>query len=126
MASRLSPASVDLVGARPLMAKRPLEEFHRLRQLGLSSVKSPAGCRRSRPFRWSQPLWLSAVEIPRMLAGRWLCPWPTLVVIPTTLAPKTGKLSWVSMGLQRVLPLAEVNMLPSKSQDPRPARRSLL
>jgi hypothetical protein len=53
-----------------------------------------------------------------MSAGRWLCPWPTLVVIPTTLAPETGKVSWVSMGLRRVLFLAEVDTRPSKSQDP--------
>jgi hypothetical protein len=85
LASRLSPASVDIVGARPLLAKRSLEEFRRLRRLWLSSVKSPAGCWRSRPFRWSRPLWLSAMEIPGMSAGRWLCPWPTLEVIPTTL-----------------------------------------
>jgi hypothetical protein len=30
LASRLSPASVDLVGARLLLAKQPLEEFHHL------------------------------------------------------------------------------------------------
>jgi hypothetical protein len=36
LASRLSPTSVDLVGARLLLAKRPLEEFCRLRWLGLS------------------------------------------------------------------------------------------
>jgi hypothetical protein len=34
-----------------------------------------------------------------------------------TLAPKTGEVSWVSMGLWRVLFLAEVRPLPSKSQD---------
>jgi hypothetical protein len=44
LASCLSPASVDLVGARPLLAKRPLEEFHHLHRLGLSSVRSLAGC----------------------------------------------------------------------------------
>jgi hypothetical protein len=44
LASRLSPTSVDLVGARLLLAKMPLEEFHRLCRLWLSSVKSPAGC----------------------------------------------------------------------------------
>jgi hypothetical protein len=52
-----------------------------------------------------------------MSAGRRLCPWPTLEVIPTTLAPETGEVSWVSMGLQRVLFLAKVRTLPSKSQD---------
>jgi hypothetical protein len=52
-----------------------------------------------------------------MLAGRQRCPWHTLEVIPTTLAPETGEVSWVSMGLRRVLLLAEVDMLPSKSQD---------
>jgi hypothetical protein len=34
-----------------------------------------------------------------------------------TLAPETGKVSSVSMGLQQVLFLAEVSTLPSKSQD---------
>jgi hypothetical protein len=41
LASRLSPASIDLVRAKLLLAKQPLEEFRRLRQLWLSSVKSP-------------------------------------------------------------------------------------
>jgi hypothetical protein len=34
-----------------------------------------------------------------------------------TLAPETGKVSWVSMGLRWVLFLTEVSTLPSKSQD---------
>jgi hypothetical protein len=34
-----------------------------------------------------------------------------------TLAPETGEVSWVSMGLQWVLFLAEVYPRPSKSQD---------
>jgi hypothetical protein len=34
-----------------------------------------------------------------------------------TLAPKTGEVSWVSMGLRRVLFLAKVSVRPSKSQD---------
>jgi hypothetical protein len=55
-----------------------------------------------------------------MSAGRQCCPWPTLEVIPMTLAPKTGKVSWVSMGLQRVLFLTKVSTLPSKSQDSSP------
>jgi hypothetical protein len=38
-------------------------------------------------------------------------------VIPTTLAPETGEVSWASMGLRQVLCLAEVCTLPSKSQD---------
>jgi hypothetical protein len=38
LASRLSPASVDLIGAVPLLVKQPLEELRRLRRLGL-----PAG-----------------------------------------------------------------------------------
>jgi hypothetical protein len=84
LASRLSPASVDLVGARLLLAKQPLEEFCHLRRLWLSSVKSPAGCWCSRSFCQSQSSWLSDVEIPGTSAGRWLCPWPTRIVIPTT------------------------------------------
>jgi hypothetical protein len=34
-----------------------------------------------------------------------------------TLAPETGEVSWVSMGLQRVLFLAKVSTLSSKSQN---------
>jgi hypothetical protein len=52
-----------------------------------------------------------------MPAGRQRCPWHTPEVIPTTLAPETSEVSWVSMGLRRVLFLAEVSMFPSKSQD---------
>jgi hypothetical protein len=37
-----------------------------------------------------------------------------------TLAHETGKVSWVSMGLQRVLFLAKVSTLPSESQDSLP------
>jgi hypothetical protein len=110
----------SLVGAWLLLAKQPLEEFCHLRWLWLTSVKLPAGCWRSRPSRWSRPLCLSAVEVPGTSSGKWLCPWPTLEVIPTTLAPETGEVSWVSMGLGRVLFLAEVSTLPSKSQDSSP------
>jgi hypothetical protein len=55
--------------------------------------------------------------IPGTLAGRWLCPWPTQIVIHMTLAPETGEVSWDCMGFQRVLFLAEVDAHPSKSQD---------
>jgi hypothetical protein len=55
--------------------------------------------------------------IPGMSAGSWLYPWPTQIVIPTILAPKTGKVLWDSMGLRQVLFLAEVDSRPSKSQD---------
>jgi hypothetical protein len=34
-----------------------------------------------------------------------------------SLAPETGEVSWVCMGLRRVLILTEVSTLPSKSQD---------
>jgi hypothetical protein len=120
LASRWSPASVDLVGATPLLAKRPLEEFCLIRRLGPLRMKSPAGCWRSRPFVRSRPLRPNAVVIPGTSADRWLCPWPTQIVIPTTLAPETGEVSWVSVGLRRVLFLVEVNLSPSKSQDPSP------
>jgi hypothetical protein len=117
LASRLSPASVDLVGATLLLVKRQLEEFCRLCRLGLLMMRSSAGCWRSRPFGRSRPLWPNTVVIPGTSAGRWLCPWPTQIVIPTTLAPETGEVSWVSMGLRRVLFLAEVDSHPSKSQN---------
>jgi hypothetical protein len=93
---------------------RNLVFFARLR---LSSVEWPAGCWRSQPYGWSWSSCLSVVEIPGMIAGRLRCPWHTPEVIPPTLAPETGEVSWVSMGLWRVLFLAEVRTLPSKSQD---------
>jgi hypothetical protein len=117
LASRLSPASVDLIGARLLLAKQPLEGFRRLLRFGLSVAESLAGNWRSRPFDRSRPFWPSAVEIPGMSAGGWLHPWPTRIVIPMTLAPEIGEVSWVSMGLRRVLFLAKVYSRASKSQD---------
>jgi hypothetical protein len=77
-------------------------------RLWLSSVESPAGCWRSRPFNWSRSFLLNAVETPGTPAGVQRCPWHTPEVIPTTLAPETGEVSWASMGLQWVLLLAEV------------------
>jgi hypothetical protein len=86
-------------------------------RIQLSTVESPAGCWRSRSFGQSRSSLLSAVEIPRTPAGRQHCPWHTLEVIPTTLAPETGEVSWVGMGLRRVLFFAEINTRPSESQD---------
>jgi hypothetical protein len=91
--------------------------FRHLCKLGPLMMKMSAGCWRSRPSGRSRPLWPNVAVIPGTSAGRWICPWPTRMVIPTTLAPKTGEVSWVSMGLRRVLFLAEVNLHPSKSQD---------
>jgi hypothetical protein len=115
LVSCLSHASVDLVEAVPLLVKQPLEEFRRLHWLGFPTVESSAGYWCSRPFGRSRPLWPNTVEIPGMSVGRWLCPWPTRIVIPTTLAPETGEVSWVSMGLRWVLFLAKVDSHPSKS-----------
>jgi hypothetical protein len=117
LASRLSCASVDIVGAWLLLAKQPLEGPHRLLRLGLLAAESLAGCWHSRPFGRSRPFWPSTVEIPGTSVGRWFCPWPTRIVIPTTLPLETGEVSWVSMGLRRVLFLTEVYQRPSKSQD---------
>jgi hypothetical protein len=77
----------------------------------------PSGCWRSWPFGQSRPPRPKVAVIPGTSAGRWLCPWPTQIVNPMTLAPKTGKVSWGSMGLRRVLFLAEIDSYPSKSQD---------
>jgi hypothetical protein len=52
-----------------------------------------------------------------MPVGRQRCPWHTPEVIPMTLAPETSDVSWVCMGLQRVLFLAEVSTFLTKSQD---------
>jgi hypothetical protein len=83
-------------------------------RLWLSSVESPAGCWRSRPFSWSRSSLLDTVETPGMPAGRPRCPWHTPEVIPTTLAPETGEASWVCMGLQRVPVLAKVLLVSVK------------
>jgi hypothetical protein len=96
LASRLSPASVHLVGVVPLSVKQPLEEFRRLRRLGLPTVESSAGCWRSRPFGRSRPSWPNVVEIPGTSADRWLCPWPTRIVIPTTATAASAFLSFVA------------------------------
>jgi hypothetical protein len=78
--------------------------------------KISAGCWRSRLFGRSRTPRPDIAVILGTSAGRLLCPWPTQIVIPTTLAPKTGEVSWDSMGLRRVLFLAEVYSHPSKSQ----------
>jgi hypothetical protein len=59
--------------------------------VGGVSSSSPAwasadkvGCWRSRPFGRSRLLWPYVAVIPGTPAGRWLCPWPTRIVIPTT------------------------------------------
>jgi hypothetical protein len=96
--------------------KASIGGFRRLRRLRPLMMKMPAGCWRSRPFGRSRPIQPDVVVIPGTPVGRWFCPWPTQIVIPTTLAPETGKVSWVSMGLRRVLFLAEVDLRLSKSQ----------
>jgi hypothetical protein len=48
------------------------------------------------------------METPGTPVGRQRRPWHTPEVIPTTLAPKTGEVSWACMGLRRVPFLAEV------------------
>jgi hypothetical protein len=118
LASCLSPASVNPVRARLLLAKQPLEEFRHLHRLRLLVAESLASCWHSRPFGRSWPFWPSTVEIPGTSAGRGFCAWPTRIVIPMTLAPETSRVSWVSMGLRWVLFLAKVYSHPSKSQDP--------
>jgi hypothetical protein len=124
LVSRRSPASVDLVGATPLLGKRPLEEFHHLRWLRPLRMKSPAGCWRSRPFGQSWPLWPNTVVIPGTSAGRWFCPWPTQIVIPTTLAPETGKVSLVSMGFGGFYSSPKLTRVRRSPRILRPSRRS--
>jgi hypothetical protein len=77
-------------------------------RLWLSSVESLAGCWHSRPFSWCRSSLPDAVETPGTPAGRQRCPRHTPEVIPTTLAPKTGEVSWACMGLWRVPFCAEV------------------
>jgi hypothetical protein len=60
------------------------------------------------PFSWSRSFLPNSMETPGTPAGIQRCPWHTPEVIPMTLAPKTGEVSWASMGLRRVPFLAEV------------------
>jgi hypothetical protein len=66
------------------LGKASVGGFRHLRRLGPLMMKSPAGCWRSWPFDRSRPLWPNIAVIPRTSAGRWLYPWPTQIVIPTT------------------------------------------
>jgi hypothetical protein len=75
-----------------------------------------ASCWRNYLLDRSWPPRSDVMAILGMLAGRRLYPWPTQIVIPTTLAPQTGEVLWDNIGLRRVLYLAEVNSRPSKSQ----------
>jgi hypothetical protein len=51
------------------------------------------------------------METPGTPAGGQRRPWHTPEVIPTTLASKTGEVSWAFTGLRRVLFLAEVLLI---------------
>jgi hypothetical protein len=77
-------------------------------RLRLSSVESLAGYLHSWPFGLSRSSHPNAVEIPGTPAGRLHSPWHAPEVIPTTLVPETGEVSWVCMGLRWVLFLTKV------------------
>jgi hypothetical protein len=113
-ASLPSFASVDLVGARPLSAKWPLEDSC-LHRSALALLGGVASRLLAQPVLRAEPVfsslrcgdsWDASWQIARPLA----CP----EVIPTTLAPETGEVSWVCMGLRRVLFLAEVLFISVK------------
>jgi hypothetical protein len=106
--SLLSCAPAALVGAILLLARQPLRSFVFITRLQLSSVESPAGCWRSRPFGRSRSSHAEAVGTPGMPAGILPGPWCAPLFIPPTLAPETGEVSWASMGLWRIPLLAEV------------------
>jgi hypothetical protein len=106
--SLLSCASAALVGTVPLLARQLLRGLVFIARLRLSSAESPAGCWRSRPFGRSRSSRAETVGTPGMPAGILPGPWCAPEVIPTTLTPETGEVSWASMGLRRVLLLAEV------------------
>jgi hypothetical protein len=97
--------------------KASVQGFHRLRRLWPLVVKMSAGCWRSRILGRNRPPGPDIVVIPGTSAGGWLRPWPTQIVIPMTLAPETGEVSWDSMGLWWVLFLAEVDSYSSESHD---------
>jgi hypothetical protein len=64
-----SLASVAPVGANLLLARQLLGSFVLITRLQFSSVESPAGCWRSRPFRRSRSARAEAVGTPGMPAG---------------------------------------------------------
>jgi hypothetical protein len=103
-----SLASIAPVGANLLSARQLLGSFVFIARLQFSSVESSASCWRSQPFGRSRSSRVEAVGTPGMLAGILLGPWCAPLVIPMTLAPETGKVSWAIMGLRRVPLLAEV------------------
>jgi hypothetical protein len=103
-----SLASVAPVGADLLSARQLLGSFVFIAQLQFSSVESSAGCWRSRPFGRNRSSRAEAVGTPGTPAGILLGLWHAPLVIPMTLAPKTGEVSWAGMGLRRVPLLAEV------------------
>jgi hypothetical protein len=70
-----SLASVALVGSNLLFARQPLGSFVLVAQLQFSSMESPAGCWRSRPFERSRSPRAEAVGTPRTPAGILLGPW---------------------------------------------------
>jgi hypothetical protein len=80
--------------------KAMVKGFRHPRWLGPSVEKISAGCWHSRLFGQSRPPRPDVALIPGASPGRSLYPWPTQIVIPTTLAPKTGEVSWESMGLR--------------------------
>jgi hypothetical protein len=64
-----SLASVAPVGAVLLSARQPLGSFVFIARLQFSSVESPAGCWRSRPFGRSRSSHAEAVGTPGTPAG---------------------------------------------------------
>jgi hypothetical protein len=90
------------------LAIQPLGSFVFIARLQFSSVESLAGCWRSRPFGRSRSSRAKVVGTPGTPAGILPGPWCAPEVIPMTLAPETGEVSWASMGLRRVPLLAEV------------------
>jgi hypothetical protein len=101
--------------------KESVKGFHRLRRLVSPVVKMSAGCWRSQLLSRSRPPWPDGAVIPGMPAGRCLCPWPTQIVIPTTLAPKTSKVSWSSMGLRRFYSSPKLIHIRRSPRDSHPA-----
>jgi hypothetical protein len=71
----LSLASAALVGDNLLSAKQPLGSFVFIARLQFSSVESPAGCWRSRPFGRSRSSYAEAVGTPGTPAGILPGPW---------------------------------------------------
>jgi hypothetical protein len=80
-----------------------------------------AGCWRSQFFGRSRPV---VAAIPGTSAGRLLCPWPTQIDIPTTLAPKLAKSHGTAWGFGGFFSSLKFTRVHRSPRDSHPAGKS--